>query len=48
MFSIIGRVKRALEQDDQADRACEFVTRAFASRAYDAVLRLSLGYVEVE
>ena len=48
MFSIIGRVRRALEQAGQSDRAREFVKRAFASRAYDEVLALCLEYVEVE
>lgn len=47
MFSIIGRVRPALEQDDQSDRASEFVKRAFESKSYDEVLALCLEYVEV-
>ena len=47
VYSIIGRVKRALEQDGQQDRAREFVERAFGSKSYDAVLALCLEYVEV-
>lgn len=44
---MIGRVKKALERDGQPDRAREFVKRAFASKSYDEVLALCLGYVEV-
>lgn len=47
VYSIIGSVKRALERDDQPDRAREFVTRAFGSKSYDEVLALCLEYVEV-
>jgi len=46
--SIIGRVRRALEQDGQHDPAREFVKRAFESKSYDAVLALCLEYVEIE
>jgi hypothetical protein len=48
VYSIIGRVKRALEQDGLQDRAREFVKRAFGSHSYDEVLALCLEYVEVE
>lgn len=48
VYSIIGRVKRALEQDGRQDRAREFVERAFGSKSYDAVLALCLEYVEVK
>lgn len=48
VYSIIGRVTRALERDGQPDRAREFVKRAFGSKSYDAVLALCLEYVEVE
>jgi hypothetical protein len=48
VFSIVGRVKRALERDGQPDRAREFVRLAFASKSYDEVLALCLEYVEVE
>lgn len=48
MFSIIGRVRRALGRDGQPDRAREFVKRAFESKSYDEVLALCLEYVKVE
>jgi len=47
VFSIIGRVRRALTAACQEDRAREFVEKAFRSGSYDAVLQLSLEYVEV-
>ena len=47
VFSIIGRVRRALVADGQEDRAREFVEKAFRSGSYDAVLQLCLEYVEV-
>jgi len=47
VFSIIGRVKRALNRAGQDDRAREFVKRAFAAGSYDEVLRLCLEFVEV-
>jgi len=48
VFSIIGRVRRALEHDGQPDRAREFVKRVFASKSYDEALALCLEYVEVK
>lgn len=48
VYSIIGRVRRALQEDGQEDRAREFVERAFTCGSYDAVLGLCLEYVEVE
>lgn len=48
VFSIIGRVRRALEQDDQSDRAREFVKQALESNSYDAVLALCFEYVEID
>jgi hypothetical protein len=48
VFSIIGRVRRALTADGQEDRAREFVERAYRSESYDAVLQLCMEYVEVE
>jgi hypothetical protein len=47
VFSIIGRVRRALTAAGQEDRAREFVEKAFRSTSYDAVLQLCLEYVEV-
>jgi len=41
VFAVIARVKRALEQDGQPDRAREFVKRAFESKSYDEVLALA-------
>jgi hypothetical protein len=48
VFSIIGRVKKALRDAGQADRASEFVEKAFAAKSYDEVLRLAMDFVEVE
>jgi len=47
VFSIIGRVKRALKKAGQEDRAREFVEKAFCAGSYDEVLRLCMDYVEV-
>jgi hypothetical protein len=47
VFSVIGRVRRALVEAGQDDRAREFVERAYRSTSYDAVLALCLEYVEV-
>jgi len=48
VFTVIARVKRALEHDGQPDRAREFVKRAFESKSYDEVLALCVDYVEAE
>jgi len=37
VFSVIGRVRRALVLTGQEGRAREFVTRAYRSGSYDAV-----------
>lgn len=47
VFSIIGRVKAALKEAGQGERAKEFVARAFQSRSYEAVLALCSDYVDV-
>jgi len=47
VFAIIGRVQRALRNAGQADRAAEFVRRAFGSHSYDDVLALCMDYVDV-
>ncbi len=47
VYSIIGRVRRALIADGQEVRAREFVERASRSGSYDAVLALCLEYVDV-
>lgn len=38
VFSIIGRVRRALKEAGQEDRAREFVERAYRAGSYDGVL----------
>jgi hypothetical protein len=47
VFSIIGRVRRALVANGQEDRAREFVAKAFGSGSYEEVLVLCFEYVEV-
>jgi len=47
VFSIIGRVQRALKEAGQPERASEFVQRAFQAKSYDEVLGLCTVYVEV-
>jgi hypothetical protein len=47
VFSIIGRVKQALKEAGQEDRAREFVEKAFQARSYDEVLALCTDYVDV-
>jgi len=47
VFAVIGRVRRALINAGQAERAAEFVERAHASSSYDEVLALCWEYVEV-
>ena len=47
VYSIIGRVRQALKDAGQDDRAREFVERAFRAGSYDGVLQLCLEYVEV-
>lgn len=48
VFSIIGRVSKALKRAGQADKAKEFSEKAMNSESYDAVLQLCFDYVEVE
>lgn len=47
VFNVIGRVRRALRDAGQGERAREFVERAFRCGSYDEVLQLVLEYVEV-
>jgi hypothetical protein len=47
VFNVIGRVRRALRDAGQADRAGEFVRRAMAAHSYDEVLGLCWEYVDV-
>lgn len=48
VFSIIGRVSKALKNAGQPEKADEFRKKAMTSESYDAVLRLCMDYVEVE
>lgn len=47
VFNVIGRVRRALLDAGQDERAREFVERAFRCGSYDEVLQLVLEYVDV-
>ena len=47
VFTIIGRVSRALKDAGQADKAKEFQTAAMSAPSYDAVLLLCNKYVDV-
>jgi len=47
VFSIIGRVSRALKKAGQADKAEEFTDKAFDAGSYDEVLRLCMDYCDV-
>lgn len=44
-FAIIGRVAQVLRQDNQAERAEEFVRRASGTASYDELLKLCMEYV---
>lgn len=46
VFAIIGRVRRALRDAGQEERATAFVARAWAAGSYDEVLALVLDYVD--
>ena len=48
VFSIIGKVSSTLKKAGLKEQAAEFMTKAFASGSYDAVLALTFEYVEVE
>lgn len=47
VFSVIGRVQKALKKAGQNDRASEFVQKAFQAKSYDEVLALCFDYVDV-
>ena len=47
VFNVIGRVRRALLDAGQDERAREFVERAVRCGSYDEVLQLVLEYVDV-
>lgn len=46
VFSIIGRVSKALKRDGQEDRAKEWTDMAMKCKSYDAVLQLMFDFVE--
>ena len=48
VFAIIGKVRRALREAGQPERAAAFVERAFQAHSYDEVLQLCLEFVEVQ
>ena len=48
VFSIIGRVSKALRRSGQPERATEFTDAAMACASYDEVLQLCFKYVEVK
>ncbi len=47
VFSIIGKVSKALKRAGKKELASEFVDLAFASGSYDEVIQLVMEYVEV-
>ena len=47
VFAIIGRVRQALLDAGEEDRARAFVEQAFRAGSYDEVLRLCMEFVEV-
>lgn len=47
VFGIIGRVRRVLQSNVNAEVANEFQKKAMSSDSYDAVLRLTMEYVDV-
>ena len=47
VFSIIGRVSKALKTAGQAENAEEFTTKAFSADSYQEVLRLAMQYTDV-
>ena len=47
MFSIIGRVSKALKKAGHEDKAKEFTDKAFNAGSYDEVLQLAMTYCDV-
>lgn len=45
-FAIIGHVAKCLERAGQRDEAKQFKDEAFACKSYDALLQLTMEYVE--
>jgi hypothetical protein len=48
VFSIIGRVSKALKRAGLEVQAKEFTSKAITSHSYDEVLRLCFEYVDVK
>jgi len=48
VFAVIGRVRRALREAGQEDKAKEFSDRAMAAHSYDEVLGMVFEYCEVD
>lgn len=48
VFSIIGRVSKALKRAGQPEKAKEFTQKAMKSGSYDEVLQLCMDYCDVE
>lgn len=48
IFSILGRVNRALKEDGKGEQVKEVSERVMASSSYDAALQIIMEYVEVE
>lgn len=47
-FAIIGKVSKTLKQNNLAEKAAEFRTKAMNSESYDKLLNLVNEYVDVE
>lgn len=47
VFSIIGKVKKALERAGHREAADEFRTKAMEAESYDDVIQLAMSMVDV-
>lgn len=48
IFSILGRVGRALKEEGQEEKVKEVNSRVFNSSSYDEALKIIMEYVEIE
>lgn len=48
IFSIMGRVMKALQKAGHSDLAKEYQGRVFGCGSYDEALQITMEYVEVE
>jgi hypothetical protein len=48
IFSIMGRVTKALKQNGMEDKAKEYSDKIWDCASYDEALRITMEYVEVE